>query len=201
MPIPTFNSGYPQDGSSLGQSKRQIRDNIDGTYQTLAIDHIDNNGNPGAKPAGYHKVIHMVPQGSNPAAIAGYGQLFSKTVTSVISDTALFWETGTGIVSQLTMNILPKAAANGYTYLPGGILLQWGIVAGSSASSTTVLFATSNIDFPTACFNVTVIPVRSASSPGNDFATVIVTKSATGFTFGNIGGHTMTNWLWTAIGN
>jgi len=201
MPIPTYNSGYPQDGSSLGQSKAQIRANIDGTYQTLAIDHIDNNGNPGAKPAGYHKVIHIVPQGSNPGAVAGYGQLFSKTVTSVISDTALFWETGTGLVSQLTMNITPQASTNGYTYLPGGILFQWGTVAGSSSSSIAVLFATSNINFPTACFNVNIIPMRAASSPGSDFGTVIVSKSNTGFTFGNLGGHTMTGWLWTAIGN
>lgn len=200
MPIPTYNSGYPQDGSSLGQSKAQIRANIDGTYQTLAIDHIDNNGNPGAKPAGYHKVIHIVPQVSNPGAIAGYGQLFSKTVSSVISDTALFWETGTGLVSQLTMNITPRSNTRGYTFLPGGILLQWGIISSPASGDNAVLFnAASGINFPTACFNVQISVERSAAN-----IDMIVIKtgsiSSSGFTaIAPTGGST--NIYWTAIGN
>jgi hypothetical protein len=76
MPIPAYTPGYPPDGSSLGQTKAVIRNNLDGTFQTLAVDHIDNNGNPGSQPAGYHTVIHQVPQTSVNTA-SGYNQIFS----------------------------------------------------------------------------------------------------------------------------
>lgn len=162
MSIPTYRSGFPQDGSSLGSTKAQIRANLDGTFQTLAIDHIDNNGSPGSQPPGYHKTIHMVPRPGNPAPIATIGQLYTRTITSVATDTALFFESGGGLVSQLTMNIAPSANPNGYTYLPGGILLQWGVVNGLHGSNghfndgdaSTVTFATANIAFPTTCFGV-----------------------------------------------
>lgn len=126
MSIPTFTPGYPPDGSSLGQTKVVMRNNSDGTFQTLAVDHINNNGQPGGRPAGYHKVIHMVPQAGNPAAIPGYGQLFGKTVNSFTNDEALFYETGNGLVQQLTVNLTPLATTTGYTFIPGGIIVQWG---------------------------------------------------------------------------
>ena len=44
MSIPTYTQGYPPDGSSLGQTKSVIRNNLDGTFLTLAVDHVDNNG-------------------------------------------------------------------------------------------------------------------------------------------------------------
>lgn len=173
MSIPTFTQGYPPDGSSLGQTKSTIRDNLDGTFLTLAVDHINNNGQPGSKPAGYHKVIHMVPQGSNPGAVTGYGQLFSKTVNSFITDQALFWETGSGLVQQLTMNLTPSAAINGYTFIPGGLMLQWGKVV-NPTSSGTVLFTTSNVDFPNNLFNVQLTMQQNSSS-----RTAVVDVSAT----------------------
>lgn len=149
MPIPTYTEGYPPDGSTLGETKSTIRNNLDGTFQTLAVDHINNNGDPGAKPAGYHNVIHVVPQGSNPGAVAGYGQLFSKTVNSYTNDQALFWETGAGLVQQLTVNLTPSTATNGYTFLPGGFIMQWG--TNTQANNTFVNFP---ITFPNACLNV-----------------------------------------------
>ena len=62
MGIPAYVPGYPPDGSSLGQTKSTIRNNLDGTFQTIAVDHINNNGDPGSQPPGYHTIIHEVPQ-------------------------------------------------------------------------------------------------------------------------------------------
>lgn len=160
MSIPTYTPGYPPDGSSLGQTKSTIRNNLDGTYQTLAIDHIDNNGNPGSKPAGYHKVIHMVPQGVNPAPVAGYGQLFSKTINSFTTDQALFWETGNGLLQQLTTNLTPSATANGYSFLPGGIIIQW-MKVNNPTSGTNYSFP---ITFPNNCFSVQLTPSLNDNS-------------------------------------
>lgn len=196
MPIPTYTPGYPPDGSSLGQTKKPIRDNLDGTFQTLAVDHVDNNGEPGSNPAGYHTVIHQVTQAGAPATIAGVNQIFSMVPPSNIpsnGDTQLFTKTGIGGLSQMTGN-----SAN-FVWC-AGVLFQWGTQAGSSSSSVPVSFSPA---FPNNCYNVTVVPIRAASSPGSDFSTCVVTGSVstTGFTIGNIGGHTIAGWYWFAIGN
>lgn len=205
MPIPTYTLGYPPDGSSLGQTKATIRNNLDGTFETLGIDHINNNGQPGSQPAGYHNVIHMVPQGSDPAAVTGYGQLYSKTIVSdVTTDQALFWETGGGLIQQLTVNLTPSASTNGYTYLPGGLILQWGSAASTSSSTPncTVVFATANIKFPNACFNVQCT-VNQTSTNRN--SVVVFSKSNTQFQATGIdsSGNAASGivFYWVAIGN
>src|SRR5271170_7448536 len=179
MPIPSYTPGYPPDGSSLGQTKASIRNNLDGTFQTLSVDHINNNGQPGSNPAGYHNVIHVVPQGSNPGAVTGFGQLFSKTVNSFTSDEALFWETGSGLVQQLTVNLTPSATTNGYTFLPGGIIMQWGQSTSSSATQTV----TFPVAFPTNCFNVQVTNTSSSTTASGSNVLYSSGFSKTGFTF------------------
>lgn len=160
MSIPTFTPGYPPDGSSLGQTKSTIRDNLDGTFLTVAVDHINNNGQPGSNPAGYHKVTHMVPQAGNPSAVVGYGQLYSRTVNSFTNDQALFWETGGGLIQQLTTNITPLYSGNGYTFLPGGFIIQWGVTVSTAVSGSTFF----NVPFQTSCLNIQLTPVVSSIS-------------------------------------
>lgn len=198
MPIPTYTPGYPPDGFSLGQTKATIRNNLDGTFETLGVDHINNNGAPGSQPAGYHNIAHFVPQGANPAPVVGYGQLFSKIINDVTTDEGLFWETGTGLVQQLTVNLVPVAAANGYSFLPGGIIIQWGVVP-APGSSGTVLFATSNIDFPNNCFNVSFTQRRDASTSAQG---MYVNGAPTKLQFAYNGSSSSdTALFWTAIGN
>lgn len=201
MSIPTFIDGYPPDGSSLGQTKAVIRDNLDGTFLTVGVDHINNNGQPGMNPSGYHNVSHMVPQASDPSAVTGYGQLYSKTISS---DQALFWETGNGIVQQLTANIDPTVMRNGYTFLPGGLILQWGYVVNATKNSVTAqLF---NIPFPNNTFNL-----QGTSGKGNG-ATVTLTFDGNPPTltpaplvqfdyFVTASGPASINFFWMAIGN
>ena len=196
MPIPTYTPGYPPDGSSLGQTKATIRNNLDGTFQTLAIDHIDNNGQPGSQPAGYHKVIHAVPQGSDPAAIVGYGQLYSKTINSFTTDQALFWETGGGLIQQLTANITPTAATNGSSFLPGGLIIQWGSAA-AATDGTTVNF---NVTFPTNLFSLTI--AHSAAGSGENTGAIVsaALKTTAGFRL-RINGSSSASYSYIAIGN
>ena len=198
MPIPTYTPGYPPDGSSLGQTKSTIRNNLDGTFQTLGVDHVNNNGQPGSNPAGYHTVIHVVPQASNPGTVSGFGQLFSKSINSVITDTALFWKTGTGLLQQLTMNFTPQANTNGFTFLPGGLILQWGVVS-SPGSSGTVNFATSNMNFPNNCYNVSLTQRRDGSSSTQG---MYLNGAPTNTSFSYNGSSSSdTALFWTAIGN
>lgn len=210
MPIPTFTEGYPPDGSSLGQTKATIRNNLDGTFQTLAIDHIDNNGEPGSNPAGYHKDIHMVPQGTwndnartgAPAAEVGINQLFSLNWTpnyaGATADTQLFNRTGNGGVAQLTGN---DAIQEGWAWM-GGMLVQWGQVVDTSQNGT-VNFTTrsgTGINFPTQVFAVVCTPHVDDST--NHASEVYVRDlTTTGFTWYQADrASSQQGFYWIAIG-
>jgi len=151
---------------------------------------------PGSKPAGYHTVIHSVPQGGNPPAIAGYGQLYSKTINSFTSDQALFWETGTGLIQQLTANLTPTVATNGSSFLPGGIIIQWG--SGSAvADLTTISF---NVTFPNNLFSLTI--AHSAVAPGENTQTIVSASSKTTSNFRlRVSGASAASYSYIAIGN
>lgn len=163
MTIPTYTVGYPPDGASLGQTKSTIRNNMDGTFQTLAIDHINNNGSPGSQPAGYHTIIHEVPQ-TSVTTVTGYNQVFSGVPGTLVvngtttpsvpanSDQQLYSLTGAGILSQLTgyaTNVTSTASTGGYQWI-GGVLIQWAEVT-PTASPQTFTFP---IAFPKALFSI-----------------------------------------------
>lgn len=195
MVVPTFTPGYPPDGSSLGQTKATIRNNLDGTFQTLAIDHINNNGQPGSQPAGYHTIIHQVPQ-TSVTTVAGYNQVFSGVPGTLVvnatptrsvpnnGDQQLYSLTGAGILSQLTGK---SATTNGYCW-SGGILFQWG--QGNNGGSFPVAFST--------LFTVIATPF---TAPGflNSIPS-ITSQNTSSFAMGNSGGQVFpVNWI--AIGN
>ncbi len=139
MGIPSFTQGYPLDASSLGQTKTTIRNNLDGTFQTLAVDHVDNNMQPGGNPPGYHKIIHYVAQDPAPAP-NGYGQLYTVVTSSGGNpDQTLFWKSSAGRTLQLSNNIAGVGDSyapiqNGWTSIPGGLVVQWGRVNTTSSS-------------------------------------------------------------------
>lgn len=209
MPIPSYTLGYPPDGSSLGQTKVTIRNNLDGTFQTVAVDHVNNNGQPGSNPAGYHTVIHQVSQ-TSVSTVSNYNQLFSGvpgtlvvngTTTPAIpsnGDTQLYSLTAAGGLSQLTGN---NAATNGFAWV-GGILLQWGSIAATSGNPSVNLASSPNVTFPNNIFNVQVTRTHSSSSPGSSFGYWVNTVGigTSGFQIINNDGHTW-SYQWFAIGN
>jgi hypothetical protein len=218
MPIPTYTPGYPPDGSSLGQTKATIRNNLDGTFETLGIDHVNNNGQPGSQPAGYHTIIHQVPQ-TSVNTVSGYYQLFSgipgtlvvnSTTTPAIpnnGDTQLYSLTGAGALSQMSGS---GHNSNGYVWI-SGILLQWGTgaLANQSSSVATVSFNNpdSNYTFPKNCFNVHIGLIGpQANTSGNAADNIYVVSgsiSTTGFEYQFNRGSTKvaTSFFWLAIGN
>ncbi len=201
MGIPNFVSGYPPDGSTLGSTKSTIRDNLDGTFQTLSIDHSNQNqSNPG-----YHTVIHQKTQ-SSVSTVAGINQLFSgvpgtlvvnAVTTSAIpnnGDVQFYSLTGAGGLSQLTGNV---GSAEGFCWV-GGILIQWGSVAATTSTTGTVTFnSRANCpSFPHACLNVYTTLKGSIVS---DIIS-IVSSSTTQFVWKK-STATLAGFAWFAIGN
>jgi hypothetical protein len=208
MPIPTYTPGYPPDGSSLGQTKATIRNNLDGTFQTLAVDHINNNGQPGSQPAGYHNIIHQVTQ-TNVSTVTGVNQIFSGVPGTLIvngvttpavpagGDTQLYSLTGNGGLTQLTGS---NVSATGYTWA-GGILIQWGFVNSIASSFQTQNFP---VPFPHVCLGVFTQIYGNNTLPGGE-GTIDIKKSAvsgSSFQWAMITNSSQyIGFYWWAIGN
>lgn len=203
MPIPSYTPGYPPDGSSLGQTKVPIRNNLDGTFQTLNVDHVNNNGQPGSNPAGYHTIIHEVTQ-TSVNTVSGVNQVFSgvpgtlsvnSSITPAIpsnGDTQLYSLSGTGVLSQLTG---ASASANGYAWM-GGMLVQWGVV-NSPSGSGSVSFP---VTFPTnAPFSIQITIAAVSASGINAVLNSGSVPSTTSFSYLATGG--VAKFYWVAIGN
>jgi len=121
IPFATHN---PSSDQPIMQTNTNSEDSI------WAVDHHGFNDNLG----GYHNVIHQDPQLANPAAIPGIGQTFVKTIGS---DVQLFYESGLGVVSQLSNSsaLLPRVAVN-FSVGPGPVFL---ITTNSSFNVTSVV--------------------------------------------------------------
>jgi hypothetical protein len=186
MPGPfPINTTIPAAANDPADDQPQMLTNNSNINQWIKIDHED----PSTNLAGYHKPVHMVN-----ATPPGIGT----------ADGVYFVQAGNPWFQNATGSF-PLAGSesdsgDGYATLPGGAILKWGSVGGSSNSNVNVTFTPA---FPTAAFTAYAIPIRASSSPGSDFSTVIVTGSlsTTGFTIGNIGAHTCQGWYWMAVGN
>lgn len=144
----TFTAGIPQDGQTLGSSKPQVRNNFTNLFNTFAIDHV--NGNDITHP-GRHNLSSYVAQGSDPATAANICAIYSKIVGGVPQ--LYFRQQSSGTVYQMTgtsssATSIPSVAANGYTYLPGGLILQWFNVIPTGALQN---YPTA---FPNNCFAI-----------------------------------------------
>lgn len=217
MPIPTYTPGYPPDGSSLGQTKKVIRDNLDGTFQTLNVDHVNNNGQPGSNPAGYHMIIHEVTQ-TAVNTVSGVNQLFSgipgtlvvdsnPTPAFPLAETCLYSLSGSGKLSQLTGGV--RSSSSGYVW-SAGLLSQWGFVntGGTWPPSSTPTTQTFNQSFPNSCFFV-LITLASSTNGVSSSSDVYIDRTAlslapnpvTGFIWrNNITDSKVNGFYWFAMG-
>jgi hypothetical protein len=187
-----YQPGIPTGLINLDVDYQNIQNNFQQLDTTYGTDHVAYSE---AENNGYHNIIRLVPN-STPSAITNIGQLFDSTVSDGINtDQTLYFLTGGNRLIQLTRNFVPVANANGYTFLPGGLILQWGNF--NPNSSTTVTFP---LPFPGNIFNLQLTGSASNNSTfRNGVSTGTLTK--TGFTWqGTIDSH-WTPIYYMAIGN
>lgn len=93
-----FNPNIPAGPNNPSNDQPLMLQNNQSTNSIIAVDHVTFNITQ--NPNGYHVVIHFVDQNTtNPGAIVGVGQLYTKTVNG---DQRLFFESGNGVVTQIT---------------------------------------------------------------------------------------------------
>lgn len=218
----SYQPGIPTGLVNLDTDYLNIQKNFQQLDTTFNVDHVTFSNQTAQN--GYHKSIHFNPVSTTatnppnnqplshvsvppslPPLTANYGQLFSAQVNDGINtDTALYFLTGADRLIQLTRNFAPVAANNGYTMLPGGLIMQWGIINGLVASTPTpVLFATANINFPTSCFNVQLSYISKAGGTGNvqTLSVTTATVSKFGFSYNSTQSTSAyVGFYWMAIG-
>lgn len=196
----SYTANTPQSGQTLGFTRPVINSNFQTINTAFAVNHIAFN----ISGAGKHKFVEMPNQSVIPSPLASAeGTIYCKS--SGIAQ--LFFTPGiSGNEYQLTRAINAgfsefgtntAYAANhtgGWTFLPGGMLLQYGLRSSPGASGA--------ISFPTTFTNnpysITVSLYR-ASGDHNVLVSSATPPTTTGFNYicdtgGSIGV------FWTAIG-
>ncbi len=119
-----YNTDIPDGPNNPSNDQPLMKTNTNSIDGIIAVDHIGFQQNNG----GFHTVIHQGPQLANPAAIPGFGQTFTKTISA---DQQLFYESGNGVVTQIT-----SADGVGFNNVP--VILS-GTFASTGAFTNVVL--------------------------------------------------------------
>lgn len=176
------------------------------TQTTNNPDHIYTGNSAGAHD-GSHNVIHFVNQAGDPPVVSGAGMTYTKGAPA-----ELFYESSNGKVSQLTVSntggsfaantnyIAPVTTLGGWSFLGGGLIMQYGFIVPTSTPGITVVDYPIRFPSGNAAFSIQV----TAYVPGNTndlSASVAVQGTATQFTAGTLSGGGVKGFYWMAIGN
>lgn len=212
----SYNPNIPQATDFLADSQLDIKNNFNQANTTFGVNHIAFNVAP---DNGLHKWVQM-PLVANYAAItpapaASQDVVYSKTATSEAAgtETNLFMSPdASGNEYQLTRTVTGKfssfgttAANKGWTFLPGGLLLQYGFVNGTLSGGTSasitfpVAFTTGVFSLQTSLAYTTTAPSSTGGVGNVTFDTASL--STTGFTYTVItNSSAYKRFYWVAIG-
>lgn len=202
-----YNNNIPQAGDKLKDSQPQIRDNFSSLDTYLNINHVaftDAN-------FGKHKWVNLI-QPVSPTSLVGEAVLYAKQADS--QSEIYFRQDGSTDEYRLTRAIhgaTPMARfgqnvagyvadhSGGWTFLPGGLILNYGSFTATGGSTGTITFAQS---FPSGNppFSINITPLAT-----NSGSTVVVRNNVPP-------SSSQFNWLvdftaglvkiyWMAIGN
>lgn len=212
-----YEPGIPTGTVNLNEDYKNIQNNFSQLDTTFGIDHLPFSST--SSKLGYHRVIHSVPFSTTvtnppnnyppvaPTTVPDVGQIFTAIVNDGFNtDSALFYRTASSAVMQLTSNKQPHAGNNGYTFIPGGLLVQWGQITNVTDVFTQLTFSTNNIAFPNHCYAIFTQPYGTNVVPSNEEQCTIQIDFSSinnlGFkwvTQTNSGRYT--GFFWIAIGN
>lgn len=207
MPFITYNRDIPDTPNNPSNDQPDMQVNTNSTDDLINVEHYSFNQNEGGK----HKYIRM-PDDVNPGGVTGASELLLYNGLDAVHN-FFFVPPNTAVPGgaiQLTRNEAPVAANNGYSWMPGGILVQWGrntaVSGGSFASGAafgTITFAALNIAFTTSCFTVFTIPFYTVAQPNGAGSVNVDNASLSSTSFNwrfNSNSGSYTGFYWVAIG-
>lgn len=198
----SYSPNLPVSGDTLGGTRDRIRTNFQEIDSVMAQNHVAFNN----ADEGKHKFLQMPVQASAPSTGTSEAAFYVKDDGSGV---AQFFVKGeqTGSEYQIT-KMASGADANittfgtntayvadhlgGWSFLPGGLILQYGSFSKVVAGNTTITFP---LTFPNAVFNI-VVTARNSNS-----GTVITSETTSNFVLSNSVGAVTRSYYWQAIGN
>jgi hypothetical protein len=104
-----------------------------------------------------------------------------------------------GLVPSVQLPFTQSLGASGYTTLPNGLIIQWGLSSTFFTSGMSISFP---VTFPTACYCVVPSSMTNSSSTANDTqypfnATSVSTSGFVANNYGSSGGgaHNFVSWI------
>lgn len=201
----TYTTNIPISGDTLGGTRDRVRTNFQQIQDLIAKNHEDFGSILGQ---GKHKFLQLPEQASAPTTAVNEGGFYTKVGTNP-AETNIFFRAedsggGGGFEYQLTKAISASTgrfatSPNGWTFLPGGLILQWGTKT-NPGTSGSIVFATSNIVFPTSIIQVMLQLYHNSAA--NESATVQAGAPPTqaGFDYRTTSSSPNTILKWFAIG-
>lgn len=165
-----YTPNVPLSGQSLGETRDVIRANFEDINTAFGANHTPLT----TDDSGKHLFLQMPEQVSAPSTVGNEGGVYTKEGPSGTTE-LYFRAESNGAEYQLT-NVSIGSSANlganpGYTFLPGGVIMQYGsFVPGASTGTTN--FANT---FPTGVFGVW-LQIKTNSTGGR---TVQITSFTT----------------------
>lgn len=147
--------------------------------------------------AGRHKQVTLTNKAA-PGLGGGNGVLYANLATG---QSWPFWQNALGSFQLAGPNT--ATANNGTAFLPGGIILKWGLITPivGGGVSTAFVFVPA---FPTACFSVQLTLKNPGTTTNTQTASVRSIQAGGvggGFTYNYTGGGAYDGIYWFAIGN
>lgn len=212
----SYQPGIPTGTVNLDVDYQNIQDNFQQANTSFGIDHVPFSVNTLDNPAGYHTSIHYVPVSTTvtnppnnnppvqPTTTPGFGQLWSAQINDGINiDEALFFLTGGNRNLQLTRNFVPTKASNGATFLPGGLIMNWGIATVNISGASTDINFTQPFASNLTVYSITISCINTGgnSPSSNNVYVKSGTVLANKFTVTNSSSGSITQIYWMAIGS
>ena len=185
-----YTIGVPNPPNNPSADVPKMQTNTTSIYNLINVDHVPFNNSNGGK----HKQVQIQQVAALPAGlVSGFNTIYSKSANPGPSGQLFFTQGSSGNQVQLTAATtgVPTTAANGVSFLPGGLLIQWGTALNVTAVGVAVTF--------TRAFSGTVYSVVSTSQSTSSVSTGVTGVSSTGFT-ARIQGIGSFSVYWIAIG-
>lgn len=178
----------PNDGTgdTLRDSMIYVNENFAELYSNAYVNTNITVGNNSVNTIINSTAISVNVVSSNSRIIVG-----NSSVNTVANSTNITTNTANIVSNTLTLGT-STVAANGYTYLPNGLKMNWGWVLANSTTAGAVTFSSA---FTTNAY--IVIATSNTATPTYQAGVVSWNKTGANVVTGNT---TSTNVFWTAIG-
>lgn len=137
-----YNSLIPQANDKLKDSQPELLANFMAIKTLVDVNHVTFDDPSGDQ--GKHKWVAFPSQGSAPVFLAGEEGLYNAVYATTVKN-ELFVHRQTGATtaetpltaSFLSVSSAPAALSAGWTWLPSGLLLKWGLTSGNGLTTIT----------------------------------------------------------------